>query len=363
MLIINNIQHSFGLDISDLALRFVFLKKKRGGFSIESCGEKLIPPGLISEGRILNLEQLAAAMADLIKKPACGRLKIKNVISCLPETKTFIKLITVPSPQDHDLTNSIREEAQKHIPLPLEESYLDWQIVMSQEKEWLKILLGVIPQQIVNDYIKLLKLVELTPTILEVEAAAISRSLFLGGEADLQEGLIILDLGVTRSSIIIYAQNTIQFSLNVPLSGVQLTQAIAAKTNLSYEKAEEMKIKYGLQLPSDNPSSINQAAAGINQILIQTLNPLLERLKEAIEFYKLNYPQAPALQKVLLTGGGSHLIGLGRLIKNTLDLTTEIANPFINIKGKLPPEHSSSYATAIGLAMRGCQPEKFYDIL
>lgn len=364
MFFVENIQHSFGLDISDLAIRLAVLKKKKQGFKIEAYGEKLLPPGLISEGAILKPDQVAAMINDLIKKAVGGRIKMENVIACLPEIKTFIKLISIPWPKDNNLTESIITETQKHIPLSLSESYLDWQIVASQEKEWLKILLGVAPQKIVNNYIELLKFIGLMPTVLEVEAAAISRSLFLGGEAAMEKCFIILDLGATRSSIIIYAENTIQFSLTIPLSGVQITQNFAAAANLSYQKAEEMKIKYGLEQPTGDSAltAKTSMAAETNQILLQTLNPLLEKIKEAIEFYKLNYPKTPAPEQILLTGGGAHLIGLGRLIKNALGLPAEIANPFINIKGGIPKEHSSSYATAIGLAMRGCQPEKFYDI-
>ncbi|MFH1226249.1 MAG: type IV pilus assembly protein PilM [bacterium] len=345
MFIAENGQHSFGLDISDLALRFVALKKQKRHFSITAYGERLLPPGLMSEGKILKLDELAAIIIDLLKAPDFGRLKIKEVVSCLPETKTFIKLITLPWPKDHNLTNAITQEAQKHIPLLLAETYLDWQVINAKENEYLKILLGIAPRLIVNDYIKLLKLVNLTPTVLEIEAAAISRALLPKGELDPQVGLIILDFGATRSSVTIYSQNTIQFSLTIPVSGVQLTQILAAKNNLTYENAEEIKINQGLQ----------------NEVLQEAIKPLLTRLKETLEFCQLNFPQAPAPQTILLTGGGCHLIGLGRLIQNTFNLPVEIANPFANLKGALPQKHAFSYSTAIGLAIRGCQPEKFYD--
>lgn len=352
----SNLQHSFGLDIGDLALRFVFLQKKGDYFKIKCYGEKLLPPGLTSEGKINKPDELAAHLANLIEHPDCGKLNLKNVVTCLPETKTFIKLITVPWPKDHDLTNSIINEAQKHIPLSLDEAYLDWQIVDSQEKEWLKILLGVTPQDIANNYIKLLKLVGLKPTVLEVEAAAIVRSLLLGGEAPPKESFIILDLGATRSSIIIYAKNTIQFSLTVPISGVQITQMLAAKINCSYEKAEELKVSCGLQVKGENTSEV-QISATLNEII----NPLIVKIKDALEFYKLHFPRATMPSKIILTGGGSQFLGLGRLLKTTFGLEIEVANPYINIKNNIPSKHPSSYATALGLAMRGCQPEKFYD--
>lgn len=345
MFIAENGQQSFGLDISDLALRFVALKKQKRQFVITAYGERLLPPGLMSEGKILKLDELAAALADLLKKPDFGKLKMADAVACLPETKTFIKLINLPWPKDRNLTDAITQEAQKHIPLLLEETYLDWQVIDAKENEYLKILLGISPRQVVNDYTKLLKLAGLTPTVLEIEAAAVSRALLPDGELDPQAGLIIMDLGATRSSVIIYGQNTIQFSLTIPVSGVQLTQTLAAQSNLSYEKAEEIKINQGLQ----------------NPILQEAIKPLLIRLKETMEFCRLNFPQAPAPQQILLTGGSCHLIGLGRMIQSAFNLPVEIANPFVNLKGALPQKHAFSYATAIGLAMRGCQPEKFYD--
>src|SRR3990167_9949073 len=102
MFIATNVQHSFGLDIGDLALRLAFLEKRKSGFKIKAYGEKLLPPGLISEGKIIKLDELAAILANLLENLDFGKIKIKNVITCLPETKTFIKLISVPWPKDHD---------------------------------------------------------------------------------------------------------------------------------------------------------------------------------------------------------------------------------------------------------------------
>jgi len=73
----------------------------------------------------------------------------------LPETKTFIKLIEV-SKTPNPISETIEHEIEKHIPVPINEIFYDWQIIDERANKQ-RILIGVAPQNIVNQYISLIK--------------------------------------------------------------------------------------------------------------------------------------------------------------------------------------------------------------
>ena len=89
--------YPFGLDISDLSLKLVQLNKSRNKISIQALGKTDLPEGLIVDGEIKNQEEVVKMIRKLISKPKYGRVSSDSVVVCLPETKTFVKLIETQS--------------------------------------------------------------------------------------------------------------------------------------------------------------------------------------------------------------------------------------------------------------------------
>jgi len=90
---------SFGLDISDGALKLASVNKNFRGVAINGWGIKKLPSGLIHKGEIQNTDKVATEIKNLINE-ARGKIKTPYVVSVLPESKTFIKLLHIPKPQD-----------------------------------------------------------------------------------------------------------------------------------------------------------------------------------------------------------------------------------------------------------------------
>ncbi len=70
---------AFGLDISDLSLKIIKLKKRRGDLVLASIGEGKIKPGIIEGGEIKNEEKLAETIKTVCEKVRGEELKTKYV--------------------------------------------------------------------------------------------------------------------------------------------------------------------------------------------------------------------------------------------------------------------------------------------
>ncbi len=342
----------FGLDISDLSIKIIYFKKKiftnkEKGVALSASGEIPVPPGYFENGEIKNLDGIAELIKKLVKKPAKGKINTPYAISVLPETKTFIKLIEMAYVENEEIYKIIEEEIKKDIPIPLENAYLDWQIISQDPKNDVsKILVAVAPKKIVDDYTLLLKKAGLKPMAFEIESVPIVRSLINFKDMENTPPLAIVDLGATRSNIIIFENGTIYSTSTIPVSGQEITSAIASKMNISFSKAEKVKIACGLD---------NKKCDQITKEIVKpTIEKLIKRVKEVIDFYQTQTNKK--INKILLCGGCSNLKGLEEFIYKKIKIQTEKGDPWVNTKIKkspLPLVESFNYTTAIGLALRG----------
>ena len=88
------------------------------------------------------------------------------------------------------------------------------------------------------------QLAGIVPVVLEPESAALCRSAL-----DVQPAPgshLIIDLGATRTGIIIAETDLVAYSSTVNLSGIGLTQVLQTKLGLNAEEAEQAKRICGL---------------------------------------------------------------------------------------------------------------------
>ena len=358
-------KHPVGIDISDLSLKLVQLQTKRHKITLQTLSRLSVPEGYITDGVIKNKAGVAGLLQQLTKETILGKVTSKEVIACLPETKTFIKLIAL-SRAEENVAAAIKSEIEKNIPYELAEVNYDWQIIAKDRREQ-KILVGVIPKIIADSYAEVLEEADLFPVALEIEAAAIVRSVLPLAPAARATALIV-DIGAARSSLIAYADNTVLFTVSLPVSGKKYTAIIARELNLDLAKAEEAKIICGL-----DPS----AAQGIiAATLAQMGNELITKITAALKYLTAHYPAYGKVGSMYLCGGGANLKGLSDLMTQRLNIPTQVSDVFTNIAlsqkqagkyfqkklttdKKITPRYqyqqdsSPIFATAIGLALRG----------
>ncbi|MDP2663907.1 MAG: type IV pilus assembly protein PilM [bacterium] len=352
---------TFGLDISDLSLKIIKLGRD---LNLESIGESPIKPGIIKEGIVKNEKGLAEIIKKAVAGVEKGKIKTKNVIASLPEEKAFLQVIQMPLLSKEDLKSAVIFESENYIPLPIEEVYLDSQIIppLRNHLDHYDVLIAAIPRKIVDPYVSSLELAGLVPTVLEIESLAIARSLIKAEKTE--SPILIVDLGATRTSFIIFSGHSIRFTASIPISSQGFTQSISQSMKVDLNKAEELKIKYGIETRAE------KKGGEVFDALIPAITDLMEQIKKHLDYYQSHAshehlaPNGKWVEKILLCGGGSNLRGLPEFLSEELRAPIEFGNPWVNIlprdkktRAPLPFEKSLSFATALGLALRGLEKE------
>ncbi len=340
----------WGLDLSDKSLKLIGLNKKGNNYSLVNLNSMHLPSNYFDNGKIVNEKEIIKIIKELINLAKGPKLKSKFIHACLPEKHTFIKLISIPPTPDNEIHTAVEWAAEHHLPFALDELYFDWQkIGTDKNNNEINILIGAAPKNIVDSYTSLLKKADLIPLSLEIEALSIIRAMLNNNsEKNNQNAVGIIDIGATRSSFIIYANNTVQSIFSLPLAGDKITEIISQKLSLDPKQAEEAKIVCGLDE--------NKCKDGIHAILNNELNELANKIKSAIDYYNNNFANSLKLTKILLCGGGAEIKKLESFLSKTLGIETVKGNPFAKItnlnKITIPENEKLSYTTAIGLALK-----------
>lgn len=360
---------AYGLDISDLSLKIAKLKKKRRFLNLVSWGEIGIKPGIIEEGEIKDEAALAKIIKQGLSEVKGQKLGTRNIIASLPEKKAFFQIVQLPKMKKEELKTAVPFEAENYIPLPVEEAYLDFQIIPPARANLnrLDILIAAIPKKTVAPYVSCLKKAGLVPLALEVESQSIVRALIKNKVSPFP--VFIIDFGRSRASFIIFSGFSLRFTCSIPISSQKLTEAISQSLKVDLAEAEKLKLDYGLRVVKKGSSKSKEETIESKKIfdaMIPILTDLVNQIKKYIRYYHTHIDserlplESRKIKKILLCGRGANLRGLTDFLSFEFKIPVELGNPWINILPEplkevpgLSFEKSLGHTTALGLALRG----------
>lgn len=340
----------FGLDLSDLSVKIIQLEKRGEKDRISAFGCFPIAPGNVVDGEVLNKELVISIIKDTLARTVPKKIKNKNVICSVPETKAFLRIVGVPKMSEEEIHEAIRWEMEANIPLPIDQVYYDWQVLdkkIGKDPEKINILVVAVAKKVIDQQLEIVEGAGLSVAGLEIESIAQARS-FLR-EAD-EKTTVVMDIGDRRTSFSISVGNIPSFTCSVPISAQSLTDAISKGLGVSFEEAEKMKFNSGI-------GSIVQ-----NDPIFKAVKPILENLagelEKSMDFYLAGLGYSNAINRIIICGGGANTKGLIPFLSQRLGKLVELGDPWVNIKseGKLPSierERSVQFSTAIGLALKG----------
>jgi type IV pilus assembly protein PilM len=332
------------LDISEESIKFTQLKLTRRGIRLERFGECEVPPGVIESGKIKDLKKMEEILTSLRKKE-----KIKSVRVSLPEEQVYLFKVKLEKDGLEDVREGIELSLEEHIPISAQEAVFDYEILSENEKS-LNIQVAVIPKNIIESYLSVFKNSGINVLFFELEAQAIVRAVVERGDL---ETYMIVDFGRMRTGISIVSQGVLMVTSTADVGGSTLSNIVQGDLKISFEEAEKLKQKYGLNSSTDNKEIFSAILKGVSILRDEISKRFLFWHTNKEENEKEHLP----IKKIILCGGDSNLKGSSEYLSANMKIKVETANIWVNIGNmeKYVPEMSSeqslSYATAMGLAL------------
>ncbi|PIT88587.1 MAG: hypothetical protein COU29_02305 [Candidatus Magasanikbacteria bacterium CG10_big_fil_rev_8_21_14_0_10_36_32] len=355
----NPFSGAFGLHLCDSVIKLVRLQKKwhpKNGdyFDVVDIRKTSLPTGCIANGEIQQKELVSQKIKLLISKEG-GKKPIKSpwVVVNLPVSKTFLKLIRIKSQPELITTEAVYFEAAKHLPFDTKDVAIDWQIITDNEKPngFTKVLIGAAPKNIADSYLSVIEDAGLYPLALEIEDLSIARSMITAKKTYQNEARAILDIGSSRSSIIIYDKGSIQFSSLINVCGDLIDTTLTQRLKIDRETATKLKDKNGLTYDLNHPLYL--------KVVNDAIDNLIEEIKNILIFYKNHFNNPNPVTHITMSGGLSAMKNLDKLLSKKLRVETAPGNAWKNLFNKKFNEDDRvkglPFAAAIGLALRATE--------
>jgi len=339
----------FGLDLGESSVKVFQLEKKSGLDVIRSFNSQEIKTGYIENGRIIEREKLGHIIREAISSAGPKRINTKNVICSIPESKVFLRTISIPDISEDEASEAVKWEIEAGIPLEIDKVYFDWQFLDKSDGKQ-NVITVAVSKEVVDDLVAVLEACNLSVCGLEMESISTTRSL-IPRSSEKGKVYLVVDIGALKTSFIIIQDGVPCFTSSIPFSAHGITDLIASQMGVDYQAAEKIKLSQGIE----------HTAEGENNPVLGLVRPLLENLsieiEKTIDFYH-TFPNSDAqIERVIISGASANLKGLIPYLATNLSYEVVLGNPWINFNlGKNLPiisrSESISYATAIGLAMR-----------
>ena len=334
-----------GIDIGSHSIKLIEIGREKELATLLSAGSVPTPTKALSSNVAADSEAVAFVIKQLVRDTGA---KSEKVNIALPESQVFTRVIEVPQLSNRELTSAIQWEAEQYIPLPLDQVNMDFTILRDAKTTAngkMEVLLIAAPKILIERYMTILELADLTPMFAETEVVASSRA--IAASVSSLKNIVLISIGAQTTEITILHGGVIAFTRSISAGGEALSRALSQSLDFTVVQAEEYKKTYGLQ------------RGLLEGKLVTAMEPImatiLNELKRAIAFFGEKYA-ADRIEAVILSGGTAKLPGVVSYITEQIAIETQVANPWIGIQKEarfaILEAEGPTFAVAAGLAMR-----------
>jgi type IV pilus assembly protein PilM len=330
---------------------------KQGRF-LKNFGGIGLPPDAIVEGSIKEMELVSSAITSLFKNL---KIKSRNVATSISGYSVIVKKIALSNREESEIEATIQEEAEQYIPFDISEVNLDFDVLNTGDKsagtaeegeqegaEQMEVMLVAAKKDIIDDYDSLLRLAELSPGVLDVDAFALQNAFEVSTEEP--EGCYALvNVGAEELGINAIKDGVSLFTRDSSFGGSQITEGIMSDFKVNFEEAEKIKL---------GGTEVDKEKGRLEEIFTSVVSEWALEIKRALDFVASTYPDE-TIEKIFISGGSCRIPGFQEYLKLETGIQVVELNPFASLiidEKRFDPGYlkfmAPQAAVAVGLALR-----------
>lgn len=339
-----------GIDLGSHSVKAIAISRVGLNYRVDAIAEALLPKGLIVDNHLQDINKISLILKQLLQAfPA----NYKKAAIAVTGTDVITKIMMMNATLDElTLERQIEIEAENNIPFSLNEVFIDFEVLGSNDNDpsLNKVLVSAARKEQVLSQVQCINESGLTTTIVDIASHALIRAakLTLSPE-DYNKGIVVVDLGASQMTVNILHQDSIIFNRSKSYGGESCTQMIADRYGYTFYEAENLK--FTRQYPVDCE----------REVLDLFINKSLEHFRSALCMFT-NSVNHITVDKVILSGGGLLMPELLEKFRLELDLNIVVAQPYTDFEFRREADRAllqqcgSKYMIALGLALRGAEP-------
>ena len=261
---------------------------------------------------------------------------------------TVLRYVVFPRLNPQELLQSLKFEAQKHIPFPLEQMSMDTHILredLSESK--MLVLLAAVKTEVLQQRLDLLKKADLFPAVVDLEPLSLVNACMHAScfEKSAAHTVASLHVGHTFSMVTIIEKGIPALSRDIPVGGKHITQRLSDLLHVETRQAQTIKDT----APVEHVQVVAQALDGM-------LVHLAGELRSSFDYYESQ--NSTSIGTIFISGGVTLMSGFSEKLSSLLGLPVQEWDPFTGIvitaaqREKLTRKMMACAPIALGLALR-----------
>jgi len=293
-----------GIDVGTHGIKVVEIGVSGSRVEITNAGYKAI----------LSEDQRGEALKELVHEKG---LKGRDVVSSVAGRSVIVRYVNVRRMSPSELQNAIRFEADKYIPFSIDEVVLDCQPIAGAENvgpDEMKVLLVAVKRNVIEEQVTLLRSCGVNPVIMDVDGFALGNAHVLGAGSETLEGVrALVDIGASKTNINVMESDSSLFTREVYVGGGDFSSEIQRRLSVNPFEVEEIK---------SNPGEREKELCDATQSVADDLG---NEIRLSLDFFENEFDRT--VDAVVLSGGGSQLVGISESLQGNFDRPTSVWDP------------------------------------
>jgi type IV pilus assembly protein PilM len=275
-----------------------------GGIQIERAAGMPLPPGVIRDGEVTDVDALSAALAQLFEVSGLDN-RVRIGIANQRIVVRTLELPPIPDPKE--LATAIRFQAQDEIPMPLDSVVLDWHslgVIDTPNGPRQQVVLVAARRDMVERVLAAARGAGLRPEAVDLSAFAMIRALTPAGVSSTEKVLYLSIGGLTNLAI---AEGRVCRFTRVVGGGLdEIVADVAERCQIPLDRA---RVLVGRSSPVKPVSDYEDDAghrpdmsdhdAIAHSALADGVNRIAAEVRDSLDFHKSQGAQADVTRAVL----------------------------------------------------------------
>jgi len=337
-------KNSFCIEISENLVRVVDAKLDNQQIEINALGYQIDTPRFFSSESDRIIDDEVKIIEKLVSRL---NIKKKNVNIVVPDSNTYSQVLSMPTLKEKELLAAIKYQADQFIPLPLEETAIDLDIIY-EDKTNKKILILIVaaPYKLINKVEKTIETAGYIPESIENEASAISRFLanhYKNPSKKTSDGTLFLNFGDISSSLYFFnpAYNLVTDVHNFKIGWNLFLKEVQVNFNFDLNKSRDILTHIGLS---------QEGSYNFEEVLKPVLTELISEISKFISSIKAKQNDINITQ-IVLFNLANKVHFLEKKVQDNLGINASVFDLFALVKKNqiIEPykKELSSFVTAI----------------
>ena len=301
-----------GLDIGSGLIKLVVINHGSGEPVLTKVAFTAVADDAIVEGEVMDPGLVADAVRGLFDTVG---IKPKNVVTAVGGRDVIIKKISMDRMKESEAREVIRWEAEQHVPFDMDNVELDFQILDPHgDGLQMTVLLVAAKRELIETKLALLGDVGVQPAIVDVDSFALHNAFELN-YPDAMRGVIgLVNIGHEMTNVNVLEDGVPVLTRDLAIGTRRFREDLQRERGISAAEAD--RLLQGLE-----------AGDALAPFLETRGDELAVGIERAAAFLQTSSRSAAGIARLYLSGGGSRIPGLSRILGDRLRLPVQLANP------------------------------------